>query len=509
MELNRHVLRGIVNTPKIPNDEQSTSKSFPQPAAGILASSLNFNTKFIWKEVESSIHKVVSYLKDNKIGQELNEVVYQSHNHGHESSDNEKLNMIILILDKALKENKSEELNTFFIEFYRLSALFLFCIDERNRAIEIVDKFINKINHSFKNKEEMEIDINLLIERDKLLLNKAQMLFWEECYEESLQIIYSKIAYFQKETTDEIYCLKMMNFIISVLNYQGWIYAMKQEPEEAEKSFLLANQMIKDAKKLLQDNIQEPDFRELFKRKVKTFHQYLSFINMNIIKDKIDKRDRLIMHYLETSHRLVLEIIKVMTKDTFEFDEDIHKSHLILYYMQAALLSLSVSYSIIDGTNVDSNSEEKIDLERTLMFLSNAIVDNTSLDMNCKIKFRHILNNCVFKIIKVILSHGKIVNKFEISSHQSIEFVENKMKELISNFDESGSTIIKDTNITQSIQNTEFYINSKLIKNFALFNINRFSYENMTQTVGFEINEIFVTEYICNKNFICSCENHA
>lgn len=505
--MNRHNI--IPNTPKTYNDEQSTlnsnAKSIPQSATGILPSSLCFNTKFIWKEVETSIHKVVSYLKDNKIGQELSEVVYATQNHihnqVHEFTNSEKLNMIMLILDKALKENKSEELNTFFIEFYRLSALFLFSVDERNRAIELVEKLVNKINHSFKNKEEMEIDINLLIERDKLLLNKAQMLFWEECYEESLQIIYSKIAYFQKETTDEIYCLKMMNFIISVLNYQGWIYAMKLELEEAEKSFLLANQMIKDGKKLLQDNIQAPDYRELYKRKVKTFHQYLAFINTNtlVMKDKIDKRDRVTMHYLETSHRLVLEIIKVMTKDTFEFDEDIHRSHLILYYMQAALLSLSVSYKIEDeNSQDDQDSGEKIDLERTLMFLTNANVDNSSQDMNSKIKFRQILINCIFKIVKVVLSHGKIVNKFEISSH--IDFVEGKLRELILNFDESVTTSgSKDANFTLAIKNTEIYINSNAIKNFALFNVNRFTFDKMNSPVRSEINEIFVTEYICNK----------
>ncbi len=165
----------------------------------------NFNLSFIWKEVEISIFKIISYLKENRIGEEMKEILTDPKYNSKESSNFVKLEYVLSILDNTLKENISEELNVFFIQFYRLAAIYLFCTDDKPKAYEIINRFISKINENFKSKEETEIDINLLIERDKLFINKAQMLFWDEKYEESMQIIYSKIAYYEKDTTNDIY----------------------------------------------------------------------------------------------------------------------------------------------------------------------------------------------------------------------------------------------------------------------------------------------------------------
>lgn len=442
----------------------------------------SFNQDFIWKEVEHSIVKIISYLKDNKIGIEIRDA-YQNKNE--EITNVERLKAIILILDKALLDNKSEYLNVFFIEFYRLCAIYLYCTDNKIKTYEIIEKFLYLINEYLRLNEDEMKDINLLVERDKLDLNKAQMLFWEEKYEEAEGIIYDKLAYFQNESTDELYVLKMTNFYISILVYKAWINVFNKDNIEAEKSFLLAIQILRDYKHLILQKFEDPNIKELYKRKVKILHQYINF-TMNRLKET---KNKLSSHtYLEISTKALKEIIKLLHKDNFEFDDDINKSYIIYYYLYGCVMALR-----------NINEKNQLDIETPILYLSYALVQNSTQHITYKAKYNIFMFKNLLILCDLIMTEGKLAN---LTNNEMVikelKLMDHKIEKIMMNFYENGKHPIEENAHLYSIFQ-EYLYNSKTINNYCLSNIERFSDHTMKQPIKDLIDEIYVVNYISDK----------
>ena len=126
----------------------------------------DFKTEYYWDEIFSSYLKIVSYLKENKIGEELCKIMSDENS---TELNIDKLKSIIAILDKALVDNPSETLNIFFLEFYRLSAIYFFTTDNTTKALEIIDRFRIDINQSFKGVSEELLDVNLVVMKHRHL----------------------------------------------------------------------------------------------------------------------------------------------------------------------------------------------------------------------------------------------------------------------------------------------------------------------------------------------------
>lgn len=441
---------------------------------------LGLNTNHIWKELEHSIMKIVQYLKNFTIAEDIRNIVLESEN---EITKLEKLNSIINILQKALDENKSEQTNLFFVEFFRMSALFYFSMEDKMKAFEIVDKYIMLLNEKMTLKGDNFVDINILAERDKLILNKSQMLFWDGSYDQCEAIIFNKLSYFENENTDDIYILEMTNFYITILTYKAWIHVIKKIWMK-QKSFILAMNLLKEYKRLLIENFEEPDFKEVYKRKVKIYDQYLNFL---IIKSTQTEAN--VLDILELMYQLLKEIIKLMNKDTFKFDYDVNSTQLIYYYFQAALCSFK-----------SMEDDEYINIENTALLILHAFIQIYKEDIQFKAKLSTILIKRIFKIFKIIEKNGTKI-KLNHQLNQFIEQIETKIRELIINFDEEGVYISKDSKQKLDLDLSELFLSVGSVKNFALENIRRFSEDRMKEAITDKenINELYLITYVHNK----------
>jgi len=632
----------LPNLSKIENKPNPTAKTNHGP---LFNPNQNFNLLFFWEEVESALRKIITYLQENKISEEIREILKDI-----KKPNQEKLENVVNILDKALLENPTEQLNIFFLEFYRLASLYFFCMEIKIKAYDIVEKFLKRINFNFKGKIEKEIDVNILVERDKFILNKAQMYFWDEKLIESLELIDGRLSYFRLDTTDEYYCYKIFPIIISSLCYKGWTHAIQNKEIDARNAFILAIDYANSYEEWLTTYFKNPDLSEAYKRRIKAYHQYLNYLIFKI-DNSANNYEKLDL--TKESHSMLIEMLKLISNEKFKFDSEILKSHILLYHLQACLYSLNlitireeifhyqntnikmtpnmsmnmpqnsglnmipntsmnltqntglnvnpnanskmnfnsimnkntsinnitqngganttqnismnfnqnngintnpnvnqnfkmsinpnINMSQISGVNINQNTnlaqtmyinqnmsttqnpnmtqnmiyyqnmntldkdafiKENVALaEQALINLTNAFVQNNTLDLQFKVKFRNTMVFLIFKLLKYLKIDNNIfkaaILKKKKETESVLNIVEDKLIELIGNFDDSGKLIPTGKYLTNTVRDYTYV--STYIKNYALHNISRFNKHTKKEKINETINEIFTIEYICNK----------
>ncbi len=115
--------------------------------------------------------------------------------------------------------------------------------------------------------------------------------------------------------------------------------------------------------------------------------------------------------------------------------------------------------------------------------------------------FKAKFNNFMFDNI---IKFGDLVNKkekvceFKITQTERAIF-QSKIESFLVSFDENGKSNLEDNiNVFDIISGFIFKLDSP-VNNFFLYNLNRFSPENMSNEIKDKINEIYVFDYICNK----------
>jgi hypothetical protein len=503
--------------------------------------SVNLNAKGIWLDIETCLLRICKYLDKNKLGLNIKDIleektVKKSEKH----TFKDKFSDVFHLISNTVKENKSEEINSFFIEFFRLSALFYYSINEENKALELLDYYIVKINEHIEGLEEEFHDKNLLIERDRMLINKAQILFWEDRIYEANEIIDNRINYLKEGVADEYYLIKMTFFYSTLLSYKAWIYFYDNDEVEADKAFYLSIKLVKDLKRLMKDHTS--DLRDLHKRQIKLYDQYSNFLIFRDRKQFI-KGNSLLNNNKETNNlkarkssnilaffgqpnnyllweeiiedtefntsafKFLKEILKIMTKESEKvnfFDEELPESLLIYYNLFAGYFCLSVVQN------------ETINLENTLYYLINAYILTNKFTVKLNAKLNGKLLKKLITIKSIAIKYGKVLSTTKLEEDELIILNKcvKKLKQLIILYEDDNSSLnlgsISSVNNISKELGEDMYFNKILDldfeKNQAEANLIKFSADNKKNTITENINEVFIISYICEKfNYCLAC----
>ena len=173
----------------------------------------------------------------------------------------------------------------------------------------------------------------------------AAIHFWLEDYEESRHLLEEVITYYEA-TDDELYLIKMVSFVSVAFTYLAWIYAKKNELEDAEKAFLHALKVIKTVKTYTKERLKDEGFINIKAKKIFIFDQLINFYSF--------------VEQYEMCYQPLMEILKIMDKTTFSYDVDILPQNHIYYYITATLYSLKAN--------------NRIDLSKTIHYFVNIML---------------------------------------------------------------------------------------------------------------------------------------
>lgn len=481
-----------------------------------------FNSNSIWKEIDSILNRIVKYLDKNKLASSIKETLGNDPDlvNNNKVSKNysviEKFQEIYSHITNTLKDNKLEETNSFFVEYFRLSALFFYSTGETSKAIDLLNEYISNINNHLQGVEEEFHDKNLLIERDRMLINKAEILFWENRYYECNEIINNRISYLKEGLADEYYLIKMTYFYSTILTYKAWIFLIDDDDIEADKSFYLSIKLLKDFKKILESSFSKPDYTELHKRQVNIYDQYVNFLLFKENKNKESVKELknlnhknstsfLLWENFEPSNEIKLyifkfvkEILKILFKErensTKYFDENIQESLVIYYSMMAAYFCASVTQN------------EEINIENCLYHLTHAFITNNQLHLSISGKLYSGILTCIISMINIEKTYGKSININRTNSNDKNLIIKTiqKLKQMLNQYENDNSNLISKEAYNQTPFNKILDIDYQ--KNHAEANLIKFSAENKKNPINEMINEIFVINHVFQKfNYVLAC----
>ena len=310
------------------------------------------NPRKVWHELCVSIENIYKNFKKSQIDpKELIELIESSEtNNG--VPDNASILTLIDAMKRYIEEYKIDDSNTLFLEFKRHSAIYLFAIGSNEKALEILKDILTVINYKIEGTKE-NLDINLVCVKDVVKLNQASIYFWLENFDEARMLIEEVITYYES-TDDELYLIKMVNFISVSFSYLAWIYMRNKSHQDAEKAFLHSLKVLKMVKNHTLTKSSQGKDNQFINTKSKKIYIYGKIL-LNL--------DQLINFYsfikqFENCKNPLFEILKIMDKDTFQYELDIGPQNHAYYYTTATLYTLK-------------SESNKIDLTKALHFIIN------------------------------------------------------------------------------------------------------------------------------------------
>lgn len=452
---------------------------------------VNFNSETIWTDIQGSIADLCSHLKETKLGEDLKSILSQIEKS--RKSQGENFRAVLFLIQSAVKENKAEETNILFINFFRLASIFLFLSHDREKAHDFLDLFIGRIDSRLKGIEEEFQDKNLLIERDKMLLGKAQFYFWEGKFDRANQIINNRLEYFISQSVDEFYMIKMTYFYVNILCYKAWICLHESDQIEADKCFFLASKLLKDLKNKLIANFPTVGLCELYRRQVKVYDQYFNFMLCKVNQTNMRGRDRFYHEefneesdFTRVAFKFVKEILKILSKPDFEFDAEIPTSLLIYYNSVAAYFSL-----------IFLDPKGRINLESTIYYMLQAYVASNKFDFRESQGVNAILVWNIYEIVEAISSlHSKQLQVSDENgpTEKLLLGLASRQKEIMLVFEEDHKVTVSDE---QTL--SEVIAGLKYPRNLLIDNIEKFSPEFQKKSIKDTIDEIFVIKSIADR----------
>lgn len=245
-------------------------------------SSLYSNPKKAWIELLRSLLNIYKNFQKSEIHpEELEGLFHEDEKNKNNIPDIQSIDYLISTIKRYIQDYKIPGTTTLFLEFKRHSAIYLFSIGSTEKASNLLKDILGEV-HDIVNGSGGNVDINLVCVKDCVKLNQASIHFWLEDYEEARLILEEIITYYESSTED-LYLIKMVNFISVGFTYLAWIFLRKNQIDDAEKAFLHAMKVISTVKSYTKEKLKEGQFID---SKVKKIFIYGIFI---FKKRSIDK----------------------------------------------------------------------------------------------------------------------------------------------------------------------------------------------------------------------------
>jgi tetratricopeptide (TPR) repeat protein len=312
-------------------------------------SSSNTNPKKAWAELLHAINNIYINFKKSQIDpEELHVLLVEETSNTNGVPDVASIDRIIQTMRRYINEYKIPYATSLFLDFKRIAAIYFFAIGSQDKAVEILKEIINSIDDTIgPNTNESNLDINMVCVKDSVKLNLASIHFWLEEFDESRQYLEKVITEYES-TDNELYLIKMVNFVSVAFTYLAWIYAKKHQLDDAEKAFVHALKVISTVKTHSKEKRKELGFINTKAKKIFIYDQIINFYSF--------------IEQFENCQQPLCEILKIMDKKTFTYDIDITPVHHVNYYITACLYALK--------------THKKIDFNKALHYLCNVICIN-------------------------------------------------------------------------------------------------------------------------------------
>lgn len=230
-------------------------------------SSNYLNPKKAWLELLSAINTIYNNFTKSQIDpEELKEVLVEDVKNKTSIPDVASIDLLIKTINRYIQEYKIPSATTIFLEFSRHAAVYLFSIGSKEKSLDILKEIVAIINEANDNTRNNE-DINLICVKDCVKINQACIHFWLENFEESRLLLEEVITYYES-TDEELYLIKMVNFISVAFTYLAWIYTKQNEFEDAERAFLHSLKVVSTVKKHSKEEMKETSFINTKSKKI-------------------------------------------------------------------------------------------------------------------------------------------------------------------------------------------------------------------------------------------------
>jgi hypothetical protein len=302
------------------------------------------NPRKAWRELLDAINNIYINFKKSQIDPEELKILLEEEANSTGIPNIASIERIVAVMNRYITDYKISHATTLFLEFKRIAAVYLFSIGS-DKSMDYLKEILNAVEDVIGVDSNGEnLDMNMVCIKDCVKLNMAVINFWMEKFEESKDLL-SEVITTYEVMDNELYLIKMVNFVSVAFTYLAWIYTKQKQFEDAEKSFLHAIKVIKIVKKHSKLNRRDEGFININTKKVFIFDQLMNYYAL------VEEYDK--------CFQPLNEILKIMDKKSFTYDIDITPSHHANYYITATLYTLKTS--------------RKVDFEKALHYLSNVL----------------------------------------------------------------------------------------------------------------------------------------
>ena len=281
------------------------------------------NPKKAWLYLFESIKNINQNFKKNEITPDEITEVLEIDNSKNTIPDHNSVENIRTAFKRVKNEYKISSNSHMFLEFDRLSAVYYFSIGVIESAFEILNQIIYSINESIETTKD-NLDVSLLCIKDCVKLNLASIQFWQQNFEEAKTLI-EEVLTFYETFDDELYLIKMSNFISVSLCYLSWYYVKKDEFEDGEKCFFHALKVLSTVKNYTAHS-GDPNFIYTNNKKIFIYDQLINFYSFqgkyDLVKEPIQ------------------QILIIMENPNFTYNIDITPINHVYFLLSAGLIEL-------------------------------------------------------------------------------------------------------------------------------------------------------------------------
>lgn len=217
------------------------------------------NPKKAWIELLQSLLNIYKNFQKSEIHpEELKDLFQEKEKNKNNVPDIPSINYLIDTIKRYIQDYKIPGTTTLFLEFKRHASIYLFSIGSTEKAISLLKDIITEV-HDITNGPDGNIDINLVCVQDCVKLNQASIHFWLEDYEEARLLLEEVITYFESNQQD-LYLIKMVNFISVAFTYLAWIFVRKNQIDDAEKAFFHSLKVFSTVRRFTKEKLKETQF---------------------------------------------------------------------------------------------------------------------------------------------------------------------------------------------------------------------------------------------------------
>jgi hypothetical protein len=337
------------------------------------------NPRKAWRELLESIKNICINFQKSLIDPEEFLHLLEEESNSTGIPNIASIERIVAVMNRYITDYKIPNATTLFLEFKRIAAVYLFSIGS-DKSMDYLKEILNAVEDVIGiDSSGDNLDIAMVCVKDCVKLNMAIINFWLEKWDEAKDLLCEVITTYEV-MDNELYLIKMVNFVSVAFTYLAWIYTKQKQFEDGERAFLHAIKVIKIVKKHSKVSRREEGFINTKSKKVFVFDQLMNFYALTEDYEKCIQP--------------LNEILKILDKSNFIYDMDITPMHHANYYITATLYTIRTT--------------NKVDLEKALHYFSNVmkIVYENSNEMD---PIPPIFYDNIFTLITCIkLNRGEI-----------------------------------------------------------------------------------------------------